>query len=50
MNKQNVKFVASENPYRVMEMLLHPAKSLCSVQSASKGLMDISVEGTITNH
>jgi hypothetical protein len=49
MNK-NMRFWASENPHRVVEMSLHPAKCTVWCAISKQGLTGlIFVEGNLTN-
>jgi hypothetical protein len=50
VNKQNTRFWVSENPHRVMEMSLHPAKYTVLCVVSKQGLFGlIFLEGTITS-
>jgi hypothetical protein len=50
MSKQNLRFWASENPHRCVEMSLHPAKCImCCAVSKQEIIGVILVEGTLTN-
>jgi hypothetical protein len=51
MNKQNMRFWASENPYRFMEISLHPAKCTVWCVISKQGLIGlIFVEGTTSKY
>jgi hypothetical protein len=50
MSEQNMRFWASANPNRVMEMSLHPAKCTMWYAISEHGLIGLMlVVGTITN-